>query len=174
MKLTLTQDQEEKLHLLRLEGLKREMELHEAEEAYRKALEIEKAVSQYVVDHNEYYISRLDWDMPNMKNGDRVKKEFDICLIDEAVFMNDFLPKVKDAYMELYGIDNPLNFVYSYPMSMRRLNAEKAYRMIAVDFLRICGKDEEAQAMERKINGYLSPDIEERLLAIIEAFIKGN
>ena len=55
--LTRTRKQEEMLYLLRLDGLKREIELHEATEAYNKAVEIEKAVHQYVVDNNEYYIS---------------------------------------------------------------------------------------------------------------------
>ena len=53
--LTLTKKQEELLYLLRLDGLRREIELHEATEAYEKAQEIEKAVHQYVVDNNEYY-----------------------------------------------------------------------------------------------------------------------
>ena len=173
-KLTLSKKQEELLYLLRLEGLRREIELHEATEAYEKALEIEKAVSQYVVDNNEYYISQLEHDMPEMKNGDRVTDEFDMCLVDEEIFKNDFLPKVKAAYMELYGIDNPLNFVYSYPMFERKMKAQKAYRMIAVDFLRISGRTAEAEQLEKAIKGYLSPKLESQLMAIIKSFIDGR
>lgn len=173
-KLTLSKKQEELLYLLRLEGLKREIELHEATEAYEKALEIEKTVHQYVVDNNEYYISQLEHDMPGMKNGDRVTDEFDMCLVDEEIFKNDFLPKVKAAYMELYGIDNPLNFVYSSPMLERKIKAERAYRMIAVDYLKILGFQEEAAQLEKAINGYLNPNLEEQLLSTIRRFLNGK
>jgi hypothetical protein len=173
-KLTLSKKQEELLYLLRLEGLRREIELHEATEAYEKALEIEKAVHQYVVDNNEYYISQLEYDMPEMKNGDRVTDEFDMCLVDEEIFKNDFLPKVKAAYMDLYGIDNPLNFVYSSPMLERKLKAEKAYRMIAVDFLKISGRTTEAEQLEKAVKGYLNPKLEAQLLSIIRNFINGK
>ena len=172
--LTLTKKQEELLYLLRLDGLKREIELHEATEAYEKALKIEKAVHQYVVDNNEYYISQLEHDMPEMKNGDRVTDEFDMCLVDEKIFKNDFLPKVKAAYKDLYGIDNPLNFVFSYPMFERKMKAQKAYRMIAVDFLRISGRTVEAEQLEKAIKGYLSPKLESQLMAIIRSFIEGK
>jgi hypothetical protein len=171
---TLTKKQEELLYLLRLEGLRREIELHEATEAYEKALEIEKAVHQYVVDNNEYYISKLEHDMPEMKSGDRVTDEFDMCLVDEEIFKNDFLPKVKAAYMDLYGIDNPLNFVYSSPMLERKLKAEKAYRMIAVDFLKISGRVAEAAQLEKAVKGYLNPKLEAQLLNIIRNFINGK
>ena len=172
--LALAKKQEGLLYLLRLEGLKREIELHEATEAYNKAVEIEKAVHQYVVDNNEYYISQLEHDMPGMKNGDRVTDESDMCLVDDEILENDFLPKVKAAYMELYGIDNPLNFVYSSPMLERKLKAEKAYRMIAVDFLKISGRAAEATQFEKAINGYLNPKLESQLLSIIRNFINGK
>lgn len=175
--LTLSKKQEELLYLLRLDGLRREIELHEATEAYNKAIEIEKAVRQYVVDNNEYYkyyISQLEHDMPEMKNGDRVTDEFDMCLVNEEIFKNDFLPKVKAAYMELYGIDNPLNFVYSSPMLERKLKAERAYRMIAVDFLKISGRTTEAAQLEKAINGYLNPKLEAKLMSIIRSFLEGK
>lgn len=172
--LTLTKKQEELLRLLRLDGLKREIELNEATEAYNKAVEIEKAVHQYVVDNNEYYISQLEHDMPEMKNGDRVTDEFDMCLVDEEIFKNDFLPKVKAAYMELYGIDNPLDFVYSSPMLERKLKAERAYRMIAVDLLKISGRTTEAARIEKAVNGYLNPNLEAQLLSIIRNFLNGK
>jgi len=162
--LTLSKKQEELLYLLRLDGLRREIELHEATEAYNKAVEIEKAVQQHVIDNNEYY----DEDGERITNGD--------CdyLMSEEVFINDYLPKVKAAYMELYGIDNPLNFVYSSPMLDRKLKAERAYRMIAVDFLKISGRTTEAAQLEKAINGYLNPKLEAQLLSIIRNFINGK
>ncbi len=173
-KLSLTKHQEEMLYLLRLDGLRREIELHEATEAYNKAKEIEKAVHQYVVDNNEYYIAGLEADIREMKNGDRVTDEFDMCMVDQEVFETDFLPKVKAAYMELYGIDNPLNFVYSHPMLERKIKAERKYYMLAVDFLKISGKPAEAEALEKAINGYLKPEHKQRLKEIIDSYIKGK
>ena len=163
-KLTLSKKQEELLYLLRLEGLRREIELHEATEAYNKAVEIEKAVHQYVVDNNEYY----------SEDGERITNGDCDYLMSEEVFVNDYLPKVKAAYMDLYGIDNPLNFVYSSPMLERKLKAQKAYRMIAVDFLKISGRTTEAAQLEKAINGYLNPKLEAQLLSIIRNFINGK
>jgi len=165
--LTLTKKQEELLYLLRLDGLRREIELHEATEAYEKAREIEKAVHQYVVDNNEYYSDYSD-------EGERITNGNCDYLMSGKVFVNDYLPKVKAAYMDLYGIDNPLNFVYSSPMLQRKLKAERAYRMIAVDFLRISGRTAEAEQLEKAIKGYLSPKLESQLMAIIKSFIDGR
>ena len=162
--LTLTKKQEEMLYLLRLDGLKREIELHEATEAYNKAVEIEKAVHQYVIDNNEYYSDE----------GERITNGNCDYLMSKKVFVNDYLPKVKAAYMELYGIDNPLNFVYSSPMLERKLKAEKAYRMIAVDFLKISGRTTEAAQLEKAVKGYLNPKFEAQLLSIIRNFINGK
>ena len=162
--LTLTKKQEKMLYWLRLDGLRREIELHEATEAYNKAVEIEKAVKQHVIDNNEYY----------SEDGERITNGDCDYLMSEEVFVNDYLPKVKTAYMDLYGIDNPLNFVYSSPMLERKLKAEKAYRMIAVDFLKISGRAAEATQFEKAINGYLNPKLESQLLSIIRNFINGK
>jgi len=162
--LTLSKKQEEMLYLLRLDGLRREIELHEATEAYNKAVEIEKAVHQHVIDNNEYY----------SEDGERITNGDCDYLMSEEVFVNDYLPKVKTAYMDLYDIDNPLNFVYSSPMLERKLKAEKAYRMIAVDFFKILGRQEEAAQLEKAINGYLNPKLEAKLMSIIRSFIEGK
>ena len=161
---TFTKKQEEMLYLLRMDGLRREIELHEATEAYKKAKEIEKAVHQYVIDNNEYY----------SEDGERITSGNCDYLMSKEVFVNDYLPKVKAAYMELYGIDNPLNFVYSSPMLKRKLKAERAYRMIAVDFLKISGRQEEAAQLEKAVKGYLNPKLEAQLLSIIRNFINGK
>lgn len=163
-KLSLTKHQEEMLYLLRLDGLRREIELHEATEAYEKAQEIEKAVHQYVVDNNEYYSDE----------GERITNGNCDYLMGEEVFVKDYLPKVKAAFMELYGIDNPLNFVYSSPMLERKLKAERAYRMIAVDFLKISGRTTEAAQLEKAIKGYLNPKLEAKLMSITRSFIEGK
>lgn len=161
---TFTKKQEEMLYLLRMDGLRREIELHEATEAYKKAKEIEKAVHQYVIDNNEYY----------SEDGERITSGNCDYLMSKEVFVNDYLPKVKAAYMELYGIDNPLYFVYSSPMLERKIKAQKAYRMIAVDFLKISGSVAEAAQIEKAIKGYLSPKLAARLLNIIRNFINGK
>jgi hypothetical protein len=161
--LSLTKKQEEMLYLLRLDGLKREIELHEATEAYEKAKEIEKAVNQYVIDNNSYTVGIEN----DPEYGEPITLERDSFMIDSTIFESDYLPKVKAAYMSLYNIDNPLNFVYSYPMHERKMKAEKAYHMIAVDFLKISGRPEAAQ-LEKAVKGYLSPKIKEQLIAILK------
>jgi hypothetical protein len=173
--LKLTKKQEEMFYLLRLDGLRREIELREAEEAYQKAQEIEKAVGQYVIDNNEYFISdEHDYsDRGGPKPGDRITDEFDVYLMDESIFIDDYLPKVKAAYMDLYGIDNPLNFVYSEPMRDRAFKAERDYLMIAVDFLKICGRPEAVQ-IEKHVKGYLREDLKKRLMALNANFISGK
>lgn len=168
--LKLTKTQEDLLYLLRLDGLKREIELHEATEAYKKAKEIEKAVNQYVIDNNSYTVGFEN----DPEYGNPITLERDSFMIDEEIFANDFLPKVKDAYMSLYGIDNPLNFVYSHPMHERKMKAEKAYHMIAVDFLKISGRQLEATQLEKSINGYLKPSLVKNLLELTDSFIKGK
>lgn len=168
--LKLTKKQEEMLHLLRLDALAREIELHEATEAYNKAKEIEKNVNQYVIDNNNYTVDvEIDPDY-----GKRITLERDSFMINESIFENDFLPKLKDAYMNLYGIDNPLNFVYSHPMHERKMLAEKAYKMISVDFLKISGKQKEAESLEESIKGYLRPQLEAELKKLIDSFISGK
>ena len=168
--LKLTKSQEDTLYLLRLDGLRREIELHEATEAYNKAQEIEKAVNQHVVDNNSYTVGIEN----DPEYGSPITLERDTFMIDADIFENDFLPKAKAAYMELYGIDNPLNFVYSHPMFERKMKAEKAYRMIAVDFLKVSGRPLEAEQLEKAIKGYLNPKLEKQLIAITKSFIDGN
>ena len=169
--LKLTKKQEELLYLLRLDGLRREIELEEAKAAYAKADEIEKAVKQYVIDHNEYYADLRDGDS---MNGERITDQRDDFMMNESVFGNDYMPKVQAAFKELYGIDNPLNFVYSEPFRAARWAAEREYMMIAVDFLKISGRQEEAAQLEKAVKGYLNPKLEAQLLNIIRNFINGK
>lgn len=172
-KLKLTKRQEESLYILRLEGLRREIELHEATEAYEKAKEIEKSVHQYVIDNNEYYVSEMESETRGPKNGDRITDSFEDFLMAEDVLINDYLPKVKEAYMSLYGIDNPVNFVYSHPMHERKMKAEESYMMIAVEFLKISGRPE-SKTLESAVKQYMSPALKKRLLDINKAFISGD
>ena len=168
--LKLTKSQEDMLYLLRLDGLRREIELHEATEAYAKAKEIEKAVNQYVIDNNRYTVG-IEGDP---EYGELITKENASFMMNDTIFENDFLPKVRDAYMSLYNIDNPLNFVYSHPMHERKMKAEKAYHMVAVDFLKISGRQVEAAQLEKAVSGYLKPSLLKCLLEINDNFIKGK
>lgn len=166
-KLKLTKAQEEKLYLLRLDGLRREIKWHEAEAEYNKAVEIEKAVQQYVIDNNEYHAD-------GVAGNPRITWGGHAWTMNEVVFINDYLPKVRAAYMELYGIDNPLNFVYSEPFRERASKAEKVNYMIAVDFLKISGATAEAESLEKAICSYLRPGLKEKLKSINESFIRGK
>jgi collagenase-like PrtC family protease len=46
--------------------------------------------------------------------------------------------------------------------------------MIAVDFLKISGRQEEAAQLEKAIKGYLNPKLEAKLMSIIRSFIEGK
>jgi hypothetical protein len=170
MKLAVTKAQEQAISVLRLEALRRKIELEEAKEAYEKAAAIEKAVAQHVIDNNEYYA-----DCPDILeiHSKRITDVFDTCFMNHEIFMNDYLPKVKSAFMELYGIDNPLNFVHSWPMHESKLKAERNYKMIAVEFLKICGRPEAAQ-LEESIKTYMHPEMERRLYKLIDDFVDGK
>ena len=154
---------------MRLDGLIRKVELHDAEDAYRLAQKIEKAVKQHVIDSNEY-ISEYE-----SENGtfDRITNSEHDYLMSGSAFVNDYLPKVKAAYMEIYGIDNPLNFVYSSPMGERFRKAKNNYLAIAVDFLKISGV-QQAAALEKTLSGYINPALEKRIIDLNERFISGK
>lgn len=172
--MTLTKKQEGALHLLRLDGLRRKIEFDETAAAYKKAQEIEKAVKQYVVDNNAYVVTGITEDMrTDMKNGDRITEEFFTVWMDDDVFLRDFLPKVREAFRTLYGIDNPENFVYSEPFRVKARAAEQAYLMIAVDFLKISGRPE-ADGLEKAVKGYLKPELKQRLTELNDNFIGGT
>lgn len=164
-----TKAQEEKLYLLRLEGLRREITLHEAEEAYNAAAEKERTVKQYALDHGNYMCDVPKGDPDHGKRIDNPSIDF---LMSDADF-TAYMEQVKAAYMELYGIDNPVDFVYPYPFQARLWAAEHDYLAIAVDFLRICGSPE-ADALDKAIKGYLEPDLKKRLMALNELFIAGK
>lgn len=171
MKLSFIKEQEEMLYLLQLEGLRRKIELQEAQDKYEKAVEIEKEVENYVIQNNVYYSDCPD--MPEL-NGKRILDEFNVCLINDSILESDYLPKMKEAFRSLYNIDNPLNFVYSYPMRERLIKAERSYQMIAVEFLRIIGSDKEAEQIEQALKTYLKPELKEKLVKLNDAFILGK
>ena len=170
MKMQLTKKQEEMLYILRLDGLRREIEMHEASKAFKEAQEIEKTVQQYVIDNNEYY---ADVESRDSMHGERITDGGLDFLMNEEVFANDYLPKVKAAYKTLYGIDNPLNFVYSEPFRVKAHKAEQDYLMIAVDFLKISGRPE-AATLEKAVKEYMRKDLKEKLMNITAQFINGK
>jgi hypothetical protein len=59
-------------------------------------------------------------------------------------------------------------------MHERKLKAEKEYKMIAVDFLKISGRQLEAISLEKAITGYLRPELEAELKKMIDSFISGK
>ena len=168
--MTLTKKQEEMLYLLRLDGLRREITLHEAEEAYKNASAKENNVKQYVLDHNEYYADSVDNDP---MNGQRITSTRDDFMMNENIFVSDYLPKIKAAFMDLYGIDNPLEFVYSEPFRAASQQAEKDYLMIAVDFLKI-SKAPQAETLEKSVKGYMRDELKKKLIALNTSFIGGD
>jgi hypothetical protein len=168
--LKLTKKQEDALYLLRLDGLRREIDLAEAESEYEKAREIERAVHQYVLDNNKYYV-----DVPEAddEKGKRITNPNSDYLMNDADF-NSYLIKIHEAYSSLYGIDNPINFVYSEPFRAKHQSAERAYMMLAVDFLKISGRQIEAETLEKSIKTYMRQELKDKLICINKSFIGGK
>ena len=167
--LRLTKKQEDLLYLLRLDGLRREIELEEAKASYKKAAETEKAVQQYVIDYNEYFAA-LEYS--DEMNGKRITDQRSDFMMSSESF-NDYLIKINTAYKEIYGIDNPINFVYSEPFRERLQKAEREYMMIAVDFLKIAGSPE-AQLLEKAVKSYIKDEHKKRLFELTDNFIRGK
>ena len=168
--MNITNKQVETLHLLRLEGLRREMLLHETQEAYNEAVEIENAVKAYVIRNNNYIV---EIEGNDSENGNLITDARSDFMMSESVFSNDYLPKVREAFQTLYGIDNPLNNAYTWQSHKAFMDAEKNYYMLAPEFLKACGRAKEAEQLAEFVKGYMREDLKQKLKAMINEFITG-
>lgn len=153
---------ETKLGALRLEGLMRYAAMESAEKAYLDAKAREKAACQYAAEHC----------VCKTKSGAPLTGENAMYELPEEDFSETFVPLMAEGYKELYGIEYAANYSPLYGEYYRPfLNAQKAYRRLAADFLRISGKSEEADTIERFLDSYCKPDFLERLDRINAQFL---
>ena len=151
-----------KLDALRLEGLMRYAAMESAEKAYRDAQEREKAAYQYAAEHCAC----------KTKSGEPLTVENAMYELSEKDFSDCFVPLIAEGYKTLYNIEyeafySPLYGKYCKPF----VKAQKAYRMLAAEFLRISGKPEEAASIERALSGYCRQDLLKRLDRINAQFL---
>lgn len=173
-KLTLTAEQGEQLEKLREEGLQLWANINAKREALEAAEQREKAVKQAAIMEKVFTYADNSEDEDGNRKGRRITDANDAWDMGEEIFMNEYLPIVQRKWRELYGLEYTLNYSPTFTEYRRPyLNARTEYRKIAVRFLRIVGKTDEANEMERALNGYMRESLTERLDKINEQFIFG-
>lgn len=173
-KLTLTAEQGEQIVKLREEGLRLWADMNTRREAWETAEQREKTVEQAAIMEKVFtYADEFEDECGNRK-GRRIVDASNAWEMGEDIFMREYLPIVRNKWRELYGLEYPLNYSPTVTEYRRPyLNARTEYRKIAVRFLRIVGKTDEADEMERALNGYMRESLAERLDKINEQFIFG-
>lgn len=160
--MVITENIQKQLDELRVVGLARYAAMKAAEQAYKDAVEREKAAYEYAAKHGEFFTEA----------GKRVTGEDDAFLMNQDIFASEFVPLITKGYKELFGLEYPVGYTPVFEQYLDPLNkARKAYRQIAADFLRISGKELEAQNIERALNGYIPPKYIEELDRINEQFL---
>lgn len=173
-KLTLTAEQGEQIAKLREEGLQLWADMNAKMEALEAAEQREKAVEQAAIMEKVFTYADNSEDEDGNRKGRRITDAVDAWDMGEEIFMNEYLPIVQSKWRELYGLEYPLNYSPTFTEYRRPyLNARTEYRKIAVRFLRIVGKTDEADEMEKALNGYMRESLAERLDKINEQFIFG-
>lgn len=173
-KLNLTEQQGEQIAALRDEGLALRLKVEVRRIAWEAAEQREKAVEQAAIMAKVFTYADDYEDENGNRKGERITDPADAWSMGEEVFMREFLPIVQSKWRELYGLEYPLNYSPTFTEYRRPyLNARTEYRKIAVRFLRIVGKTDEADEMEKALNGYMRESLAERLDKINEQFIFG-
>lgn len=160
--MTITKDIRKQLDELRVTGLARYAAMKEAKQAYEDAKARERAAYEYAANHGEFYT----------EDGERVTGEKDAFLMDEAKFIYEFAPLISQGYKELFGLEYPVGYTpvfeqYQDPY----IRARREYWKIAVDFMRICGKKDEAKKVESVLENYLYPAYVEQIEKINREFL---
>lgn len=170
-RLKLTAEQEAKIDALKFWGISRKLKMEKTREEYEKAVEREKAVNQAAIMERVFV---YDTDFPDggIRKGSRIVDGEDAWGMGDQTFREEYLPIVKRKWMELFGLDYPLNYTPTFEQYTKPyLEAQREYRKIAVEFLRICGKEAEADEMEQRIKTYLPQKYAERLDKLNDSFI---
>lgn len=173
-KLTLTAEQGERIAKLREEGVRLWVEMDTCREAWEAAEQREKAVKQAAIMEKVFtYADDFEDDGGNRK-GRRIVDASDAWDMGEDIFMREYLPIVQRKWRELYGLEYPLNYSPTFTEYRRPyLDARTEYRKIAVRFLRIIGKTDEADEIEHALNGYMRESLAQRLDEVNDRFIIG-
>ena len=173
-KLNLTEQQGEQIAALREEGLALRLKVEARRIAWEAAEQREKAVKQAAIMEKVFTYADDYEDEGGNRKGRRIVDASDAWDMGEDIFMREYLPIVQRKWRELYGLEYPLNYSPTFTEYRRPyLNARTEYRKIAVRFLRIVGKTDEADEMERALNGYMRESLAQRLDELNDRFIIG-
>lgn len=160
--MTITQSQTQAINELRTVGLACYAAMKSAEKAYADAQERERLAYQYAAEHGEFFT----------EDGKRVTGEYDSFLMDEQKFATEFVPLITEGYKVLFGLDYPVGYTRVFEQYLDPLNkVRRSYRQIAADYLRILGREQEAQKIERALNTYVHPKYMEELDRINRQFL---
>ena len=160
----LTKQQCEQIKALRGEGLALLREAEARRIAWKAAEQREKAVEQAAI--MERVFTYADDCESNGGNGTgaRITDARDAWRMCDEIFTREYLPIVKEKWRELYGLDYPPDYSPTFAEYQRPyLDAQKEYRKIAVRFLRILGRDKEADKIEKALNGYMRESLAQQL-----------
>lgn len=172
--LQLTEKQGEQIEALRGEGLALLREAEARRDAWKAAEQREKAVEQAAIMAKAFTYADDYEDENGNRKGERITDPADAWSMGEDVFMREYLPIVKEKWRELYGLDYPLDYSPTFTEYLRPyLDAQKEYRKIAVRFLRILGRDKEADEMEKALNGYMRESLAQQLDELNKRLIIG-
>ena len=149
-------EQLQKITELKLKTIALKLKYELAKEQYEKAQEIEKlaeekALARYNKENGKNYIDSCEF----VKN----ETEFNKCLQFE-----------QEEYAKL-GIEKELNKVYTYEFMKNFVKSEKEFLMTSVEFLRLFGKENEAETFEKLIKTYIPNEFKQKLIGLIDKFI---
>lgn len=149
-------EQLQKITELKLKTMALKLKYELAKEQYEKAQEIEKlaeekALARYNKENGTNYIDSCEF----VKN----ETEFNKCLQFE-----------QEEYAKL-GIEKELNKVYTYEFMKNFVKSEKEFLMTSVEFLRLFGKENEAETFEKLIKTYIPNEFKQKLIGLIDNFI---
>ena len=162
--LQLTKQQREQIKALRGEGLALLREAEARRDAWKAAEQREKAVEQAAIMERVFTYADDCEGKGGNRTGTRITDAGDAWHMCDEIFTREYLPIVKEKWRELYGLDYPLDYSPTFAEYKRPyLDAQKEYRKIAVRFLRILGRDKEADKIEKALNGYMRESLAQQL-----------
>lgn len=155
------------IEALKVEGKRVKANLLQAKTACQEAEAIEKAVAEYVLANNEYFVENRNGDPDAGKRILTTTMDF---LMSDKDF-SDYLDRRQKAYKDMYDITIERDRVYSWPFREKYYAVRKEYNRIAVRFLQLLCRPE-ADTLSKAIDeGYLKPELEEELNRITDEFI---
>lgn len=163
MALNITPTQAHALDVLRMEGLGRKLKMELARAEYEKALAREKAVYSWALERCSVKVD---------EQGEPITESYQL---PEEVFVSEYVDLIQQGYKVLFNLDYARNYTPVHSEYFKPyLHARTEYRLIAVEFLRICGQTEAAEQLKKALSSYVSPRIEQQLDSITEEFIGGT